>query len=198
MKQILGYEPGGPDQMALADVPTPMPPSGHVLVAIHISGVNFLDVYFRSGLYKSDRPIAIGSEAAGVIAGVGEGVSGLQVGDRVAYTMVRGTYAEYAVVPAVNVVRIPGCADVQTAAAVLLQGATAHYLTRSTFPLNDSHACRSPRPPVAPAAWSCRWQRRGRQVIGTVWHGAKAREISRSAPTSRRLHRAGVRGGGSA
>ena len=141
MKQILVYEPGGPEAMTLADVPTPVPPPGHVLVAIHVSGVNFLDVYFRTGLYKSDHPIAIGSEAAGVIEAVGEGVSDLEVGERVAYTMVRGTYAEYAAVPAVNVIRIPDALTFETAAAVMLQGTTAHYLTRSTFPLDDTHAC---------------------------------------------------------
>ena len=82
-------------------------------MAIHVSGVNFLDVYFRSGLYKSDHPVAIGSEAAGVIEAVGEGVTDLKAGDRVAYTMVRGTYAEYAVVPAINVIRIPDALTVR-------------------------------------------------------------------------------------
>src|SRR5262245_5953414 len=141
VKQILVYEPGGPGQLTLADVPILTPPAGHILVAIHVSGVNFIDVYFRTGLYKSERPIVIGSEAAGVVEAVGEGVTGLRKGDRVAYTMVRGTYAEYALVPAPNVVKLPDGLAFETAAAVLLQGSTAHYLTRTTFPLNDSHTC---------------------------------------------------------
>src|SRR5262245_39116846 len=84
VKQILVYEPGGAEQLMLSEVPAPEPPPGHALVAIHGAGVNFLDVYFRTGLYKSDRPIAIGSEAAGVVEAVGEGVTDVAPGDRVA------------------------------------------------------------------------------------------------------------------
>jgi NADPH2:quinone reductase len=121
VKQILVHEPGGPEQMTLADVPAPTPPAGHVLVAIHASGVNFLDVYFRTGLYKSERPIVLGSEAAGTVSAVGDGVTDVQIGDRVAYTMVRGTYAEQHVVPAAKVVAVPDRLPLETAAAVLLQ-----------------------------------------------------------------------------
>ena len=118
MKQILVTVPGGPESMVLADVPVPEVPAGHVLVAIHLSGVNFLDAYYRSGLYKAEIPVTIGSEAAGVIERVGEGVTGLGVGDRVAYVMVRGSYAEYALVPAEKVVKIPDEVPFETAAAV--------------------------------------------------------------------------------
>jgi NADPH:quinone reductase len=107
VKQIVVNEPGGPEQMTLVDAPKPTPGPGQVLVAIAVSGVNFLDVYFRSGLYKSERPIALGSEAAGTVESVGSGVTDLAVGDRVAYTMVRGSYAEYAIVPALQLVKIP-------------------------------------------------------------------------------------------
>lgn len=127
--------------MVVADVATPSPGPGQVLIAIASSGVNFLDVYFRTGLYKSDRPILLGSEAAGTVERVGQGVTNVAPGDRVAYTMVRGSYAEYAVVPAEQVVKIPDAVSFETAAAVMLQGTTAHYLTRSTFPLDSRHTC---------------------------------------------------------
>lgn len=178
MKQILVYEPGGPDQMMLADVPVPTPPAGQVLVAIHVSGVNFIDVYFRSGLYKGDRPIVIGSEAAGVVEAVGDGVTGLRKGDRVAYTMVRGTYAEYALVPAPNVVKIPDGLAFETAAAVLLQGTTAHYLTRTTFPLNDTHTCLIHAAAGGAGGLVVQMAKAaGARVIGTVGTAEKAREI---------------------
>ena len=165
--------------MTHAEVPTPAPPPGHVLVAIHVSGVNFIDVYFRTGLYKSDRPTVIGSEAAGVIEAVGEGVSGLNAGDRVAYTMVRGTYAELAVVPAVNIVKIPEALSLETAAAVLLQGATAHYLTRSTFALNDSHTCLVHAAAGGAGGLVVQMAKAaGARVIGTVGTEAKAREVA--------------------
>ena len=177
MKQILVYEPGGPDAMTLAEVPTPVPPPGHVLVAIHVSGVNFLDVYFRTGLYKSDHPIAIGSEAAGVIEAVGDGVTDLAVGERVAYTMVRGTYAEYAVVPAVNAIRIPAALTFEAAAAVLLQGTTAHYLTRSTFPVNGTHTCLVHAAAGGAGGLLVQMAKAaGARVIGTVSTEAKAQE----------------------
>lgn len=178
MKQILVYEPGGPEQMVLAEVPTPVPPPGHALVAIHVAGVNFLDVYFRTGLYKSERPIAIGSEAAGVVAAVGEGVTDLAPGDRVAYAMVRGAYAEYAVVPAANLVRIPEALGFEAAAAVLLQGATAHYLTRSTFALNPTHTCLVHAAAGGAGGLVVQMAKAtGARVIGTVSTAEKAREV---------------------
>jgi NADPH2:quinone reductase len=123
------------------DAPTPDPGSGDVLVALAASGVNFIDVYFRMGLYPADRPMALGSEGAGVVERVGREVAGLKPGDRVAYAMVRGSYAEYAVVPAAQLVKIPDGVETETAAAVMLQGMTAHYLTHSTFPLERGQTC---------------------------------------------------------
>jgi NADPH2:quinone reductase len=141
MKRIVVNEPGGPECLTLVDAPTPDPGSGDVLVALAASGVNFIDVYFRMGLYPADRPMALGSEGAGVVERVGREVAGLKPGDRVAYAMVRGSYAEYAVVPAAQLVKIPDGVETETAAAVMLQGMTAHYLTHSTFPLERGQTC---------------------------------------------------------
>jgi NADPH:quinone reductase len=135
MKAIQVYEPGGPDQLKVVDVPMPVPGSGEVLVKIAAIGVNYIDVYFRTGLYKSGLPIAIGMEAAGVVEALGAGASGFLVGERVAYAMCRGSYAEYAAVPAWQLVKLPGPVGFETAAAAMLQGMTAHYLTHSTFQL---------------------------------------------------------------
>jgi NADPH2:quinone reductase len=141
MKSIQVNVPGGAENLQLVDIPTPQPGPGQALVRIAASGVNFIDIYFRTGLYKADLPIAIGSEAAGTVEAVGEGVSEVAPGDRVAYAMVRGSYAEYAVVPAAMLVKIPGHLDFQTVAAAMLQGMTAHYLTHSTFPLKAGDTC---------------------------------------------------------
>lgn len=127
--------------MQLADVPTPQPGPKQALVRVASSGVNFIDVYFRTGLYKSDTPIAIGSEGAGTVESVGPDVSEVAPGDRVAWAMPRGSYAEYAVVPAAQLVKIPDHVDFQTAAAAMLQGMTAHYLTHSTYPLKAGETC---------------------------------------------------------
>ena len=127
--------------MELVETPTPAPGPKQALVRIAASGVNFIDVYFRSGLYKADSPVTLGSEAAGTVEAIGPGVTEVAVGDRVAYAMARGSYAEYAVVPAAMLVKIPGHLDFQTAAAAMLQGMTAHYLTHSTYPLKSGDTC---------------------------------------------------------
>jgi len=141
MKCILVRETGGPEKLQLVDVPTPTPGPGEALVRIAASGVNFIDVYFRTGLYKSDLPVALGNEAAGTVEAVGSGVTEVAPGDRVAYAMARGSYAEYAVVTAWRLVKIPGSLDFVTAAAAMLQGMTAHYLTHSTWPLKAGETC---------------------------------------------------------
>jgi NADPH2:quinone reductase len=141
MKSIQVSVPGGPESLQLVDVPTPRPGPGQALVRIAASGVNFIDTYFRTGLYKADLPVAIGSEASGTVEAVGEGVKEVAEGDRVAYAMARGSYAEYAVVPAAQLVKLPSHVDFNTAAAAMLQGMTAHYLTRSTFPLKAGDTC---------------------------------------------------------
>ena len=135
MKLIQVTKHGGPEELKLVDAPVPTPAAGQALVRIAATGVNFIDVYFRTGLYKADLPFTPGSEAAGVVESIGEGVDTVKPGDRVAYAMVRGSYAEYALVPAAQLVKLPDSLDFPTAAAAMLQGMTAHYLTHSTFPL---------------------------------------------------------------
>jgi NADPH:quinone reductase len=135
MKAVFIEQPGGIDAMRYGDFPTPQPAPGEVLVKIAYSGVNFIDTYHRSGLYKLPLPAVLGSEASGTVEKLGDGVTGLKPGDRVAYTLARGSYADYQAVPASNLVRIPEGVDDATAAASMLQGCTAHYLTHSTFPL---------------------------------------------------------------
>jgi NADPH:quinone reductase len=141
VKAIQVQIPGGPDAMQLVDAPTPTPGPKQALVRIHAAGVNFIDVYFRTGLYKADPPITLGSEAAGIVEAVGTDVSEVAPGDRVAYAMARGAYAEYAVVPAAMLVKLPDAVDFPTAAAAMLQGMTAHYLTHSTYPLKSGDTC---------------------------------------------------------
>jgi NADPH2:quinone reductase len=141
MKSIQVKEPGGPEKMELVEIPTPSPGPKQALVRIAASGVNFIDVYFRIGLYKADLPITLGSEAAGTVEAVGAEVTEVVAGDRVAYAMARGSYAEYAVVPAAQLVKIPDHVDFPTAAAAMLQGMTAHYLTHSTWPLKSGDTC---------------------------------------------------------
>jgi NADPH:quinone reductase len=141
MKRIEVKAVGGPENMELVDVPTPAPGPKQALVKIAASGVNFIDVYFRTGLYKADFPIVLGNEGAGTVEAVGPDVTEVAPGDRVAYAMNRGSYAEYAVVTAWQLVKIPDHVDFTTAAAAMLQGMTAHYLTHSTYPLKGSDAC---------------------------------------------------------
>jgi len=135
MKAVFIEQTGGVEALKYGDFPTPQPAPGEVLVKVAYSGVNFIDTYHRSGLYKLPLPAVIGSEASGKVEKLGEGVSGFKPGDRVAYTMARGSYAEFHSVPAVQLVKIPDNVDDATAAASMLQGCTAHYLTHSTFVL---------------------------------------------------------------
>jgi NADPH:quinone reductase and related Zn-dependent oxidoreductases len=139
MKAIRVERPGGPEVLTLQDVPLPEPGPGQARVRIHRIGVNYIDIYHRTGLYPLDLPFTPGSEAAGVVDAVGEGVTEVKVGDRVAYAMHRGSYAEYAIVPAWILAPIPDEISFETAAAVMLQGLTAHYLTHSTFPIQPGH-----------------------------------------------------------
>lgn len=137
MKAIVVETPGGPEQLKLVEAPKPEPGPGEALVRIAAAGVNFIDIYYRTGLYKADPPIAIGMEGAGTVEAVGPNVTEVAPGDRVAYAMCRGSYAEYHVVPSWQLVKLPEGIDFATAAAAMLQGMTAHYLTHSTFPLKE-------------------------------------------------------------
>jgi len=176
MKSIQVKETGGPEKMQLVNVPVPVPGAGEALVRIAAAGVNFIDVYYRTGLYKSDFPIVLGSEGAGTVEAVGAGVVTLRAGDRVAYAMVRGSYAEYAVVPAAKLVKIPNAVDFTTAAAAMLQGMTAHYLTHSTFPLKTGDTCLVHAAAGGAGGLTVQMARMlGARVFGTVSTEAKAR-----------------------
>jgi NADPH:quinone reductase len=126
---------GGPEVLTLVDVPVPTAQPDEAIVQIKAAGVNFIDVYFREGRYTAPLPFINGQEAAGIVTSVGNEVADVKVGDRVAYTGVRGSYAEYAAVPADRLVAIPDQVDFETAAAAMLQGMTAHYLSHSTYPI---------------------------------------------------------------
>jgi NADPH2:quinone reductase len=135
VKAVRVHALGGPEVMQYEDVDVPRPGPGEDLVKITAPGLNYLDVQYRIGRVKAPLPFTNGTEAAGVVTDVGSGVTDFKVGDRVAYTMILGTYAEYALAPAARLVPVPADLDLRTAAAALLQGLTAHYLTHSTYPL---------------------------------------------------------------
>jgi NADPH2:quinone reductase len=126
---------GGPEVLQVADLPIPEPGPGQVLIRVEAIGVNFIEIYFRKGVYKATLPITPGSEAAGTVEELGPGVTGFAAGDAVASVGVLGSYAEYALVPATQLVKVPAGVTPEQAAAALLQGMTAHYLATSTFPL---------------------------------------------------------------
>jgi NADPH2:quinone reductase len=135
MKAIQVTQTGGPEVLTLADLPAPTPKANEALVEIKASGINFIDVYLRAGRYPSPLPFIAGQEAAGAVTEVGAEVTTLKPGDRVAYCGIPGSYAEYACVPAARLVKVPSDLDFDTAAAAMLQGMTAHYLCRSTYPI---------------------------------------------------------------
>ena len=135
MKAIQVPRHGGAEVLTPVDVPVPQPKSNEIVVKISASGVNFIDVYYREGRYPAALPFIDGQEAAGTVHAVGSDVKGWKAGDRVGYTGVLGAYAEYEAIPADRGVRVPKEISEQQAAAALLQGMTAHYLVRSTYPL---------------------------------------------------------------
>src|SRR5882724_9777904 len=135
MKAIQVKKPGGPEALELVDVPVPQPKPNEAVVKSAATGVNFIDVYHREGRYPVALPFVIGQEGAGVVSAVGAEVKSITVGDRVAWTGIMGSYAEYVAVPADRLVKVPQGVSDREAAAVMLQGATAHYLAYTTFPL---------------------------------------------------------------
>jgi len=135
MKAIQVKRVGGPEVLELGELAVPEAKGNDAVVKIVASGVNFIDVYYREGRYKAVLPFVPGQEAAGDVVAVGPNVTAVKVGDRVAYTMVLGSYAEYVSVAADRLVKIPDGVDYQQAAALMLQGMTAHYLSHSTYPL---------------------------------------------------------------
>jgi len=135
MKAIQVKRAGGPEVLELVELPVPEAKGAEAVVKIVAAGVNFIDVYYREGRYKAVMPFVPGQEAAGEVVAVGPNVTNLKVGDRVAYTMVLGSYAEYCAVAADRLVKIPEGVSYQQAAAAMLQGMTAHYLSHDTYPL---------------------------------------------------------------
>ena len=135
MKAIQVKQTGGPEVMELVDLPVPPPKPNEAVVRIQAAGINFIDVYNREGRYKAPLPFVLGQEGAGVVSAVGAEAQGIAVGDRVAYASVLGSYAEYAAVPADRLVKIPAGVGEREAAAAMLQGMTAHYLTHDTYAL---------------------------------------------------------------
>lgn len=181
MKAIRVHQTGGPEAMQLDDVPAPEAGTGEALVAIAAIGVNFIDVYFRTGLYKAPLPWTLGLEASGTVRAVGPGVDGIAVGDRVAWTGIPGAYAETAVVPANRLVKLPDGLDFRDGAAAMLQGMTAHYLACSTYPLKPGDACLVHAAAGGVGLLLCQVaKRRGATVVATVSTEAKA-ELARAA-----------------
>ena len=147
MKAIQIARFGGPEVLEVADVARPEPRAGEALVRLEYAGVNFIDVYMRSGqyarshTYQTPLPMTIGMEGAGIVVALGDGVEGVVVGDRVGYCIVRGSYAEFAAVPAARLVPIAADMPTTIATALMLQGLTAHYLTHSAYPLAAGKTC---------------------------------------------------------
>jgi NADPH2:quinone reductase len=175
MKAIRIHAPGGPEALRYEDVPAPVAGQGEALIRIDAAGVNFIDIYQRSGLYPVPLPYTLGQEAAGAVSALGPGAAGVAVGDLVGYTGVPGAYAEFAVVPADRLVPLPAGVTTRQAAAVLLQGITAQYLATSTYPLAAGQTCLVHAAAGGVGLLLCQIARRlGARVIGTVSTEAKA------------------------
>jgi len=184
MKAIQLHSTGGPEVLQLADLPIPEPGPGQILIRIEAIGVNFIEIYFRKGVYKAALPLIPGSEASGTVEELGPGVTGFAAGDAVVSTSVIGSYAEYALVPAAQLVKIPQGVTMEQAAAAMLQGMTAHYLAHSTYPLKagDTALVHAGAGGVGLLLTQIA-KRIGARVITTVSTKAKA-ELSREAGAS--------------
>jgi NADPH:quinone reductase len=176
MKAIRIHAGGGPEVMRLEDVAQPTPKAGEALVKVDAAGLNYIDVYFRSGQYKAEYPLTLGLEAGGTVTAVGANVSEVKVGDKVAYTGVPGAYAEYAAVPAARLVVLPAGVSTKHGAAAMLQGMTAHYLACSTYPLKKGDTCLVHAAAGGVGLLLCQMAKmRGARVIGTVSTDEKAK-----------------------
>ncbi|MBI2890779.1 MAG: quinone oxidoreductase [Nitrospirae bacterium] len=176
MKAIRVNKLGGPEVLSYEDIPMPEPGPIQVLVRIEACGLNYIDTYYRTGFYKTDVPFTAGQEAAGTVEKVGAEVTDLRVGDRVAHTGILGSYAEYQVVKADRVVKRPDGVDARTAAAVMLQGMTAHYLTHSTYALKSGEWCLVHAAAGGMGLLLCQVAKLlGAKVIGTVSTEEKAK-----------------------
>lgn len=188
MKAIRVDRPGGPDALRSAEVPDPKPREGEALVRIDAAGVNFIDVYHRSGAYPLEFPLIPGMEGAGTVVALGAGVTEVAVGDRVAFASGSGTYAERVAVPAAKLVPVPDGVSTKEAAAVMLQGITAHYLATSTYPLKPDDTCLVHAAAGGVGLLLCQIARmRGARVFGTVSTDEKAR-LAREAGADQTIH----------
>lgn len=176
MKAIRVHQHGGPEVMKLEELPTPAPGPGQARVKLEACGVNFIDIYQRSGLYKGALPFALGLEGAGTVEAVGPNVTEVKLGDRVAWTGVPGSYATHNLIPADRLVVLPAKLSFQDGAAAMLQGMTAHYLSHSTYPLKPGDSCLVHAAAGGVGLLLCQMAKmRGARVIGTVSTEAKAK-----------------------
>ena len=184
MKAIRVNAPGGPDVLRFEDTPEPTPKAGEATVKVDAAGINYIDVYQRSGQYKLALPLTLGLEAGGTVTAVGSNVSEVKVGDKVAYTGVPGAYAQYAAVPAARLVVLPQGISTRQGAAAMLQGLTAHYLACSTYPLKGGDTCLVHAAAGGVGLLLCQIAKmRGARVIGTVSTEDKAK-LAREAGAS--------------
>lgn len=175
MKAIRIHETGDAGVLRLEEIPVPTAGPGQVLLRVEAAGVNFIEIYQRTGLYKTALPATPGTEAAGTVEAIGPGVTTARPGDRVASVTVLGAYAEYALAPADRLVPLPDRVSTRQGAAVMLQGLTAHYLTTSTYPLQRGHACLVHAAAGGVGLLLCQMARRiGARVIATVSTEEKA------------------------
>jgi len=176
MKAVRIHAPGGPEVLKYEDAPQPSPKAGEAVVKVDAAGLNYVDVYVRTGAYKGEYPMTLGMEAGGTISAVGAGVSDVAVGDKVAYTGIPGAYAEYAAVPAARLVKLPAGLSTRQGAAAMLQGMTAHYLACSTYPLKKGDTCLVHAAAGGVGLLLCQIATmRGARVIGTVSTQEKAK-----------------------
>ena len=172
--RVHGY--GGPEVLTWEEQATPSPEAGQALVRLEAVGVNYIDIYHRTGLYKNPLPFTLGLEGAGVVEAVGPGVSEVRVGERVAYQGVQGSYATHALVPAARLVALPAGLDARTGAAAMLQGMTAHYLIHATYPLKPGETALLHAAAGGVGLLLIQMaKRRGARVLGTVSTPEKAR-----------------------
>jgi len=176
MKAIRILQHGGPEVLKIEEVPLPIPGEEQALIRLEAIGVNFIDVYHRTGLYKVAPPFTPGMEGAGVVESVGKNVKDIQPGDRVAYAMTMGSYADHAIVPSWQLIKLPGGVDTRLGAAIMLQGMTAHYLTQTTYPVKsgDSILVHAAAGGVGLLVIQMA-KKKGARVIGTVSTDEKAK-----------------------
>ena len=175
MKAIRIHQPGGPEALQLDDVADPSPGGGQAAVKLAAAGVNYIDVYFRTGQYKAQLPLTLGLEGAGTVTAVGSGVSDVKAGDNVAWTGVPGSYAQMNVVPADRLVKLPAGVSAKDGAAAMLQGMTAHYLVKSSYPLKKGDTCLVHAAAGGMGLLLCQMAKMlGATVIGTVSTEEKA------------------------